>query len=455
MKSNVNNIEGIDINMKKYIKRAEEIIFDWKGDNYTFGIGEGILNKTGEYARRFGKKALIVAPLGQSWAEKLIEKIADALKSSGIEYLKILDAKPNAPREDVYRIAFWLSKTKSDMIIAIGGGSTIDSAKAGSILSSYRTSELIDVLGVEENIASTIEPYFGTGNITKMKVRTGKPNVPVLAIQTASSSAAHLTKYSNITDPVIGQKKLIVDDAIVPQAAIFDYSITINSPLELTLDGGMDGIAHCWEVFMGAGEQTYYEKMKEVTQIAVWLIINGFKRIMENPTDIGARVALGLGTDLGGYAIMIGGTSGPHLGSFSLVDLTSHGRACSILNPYYTVLFAEVIQKQLEIMSYIYKESGYIKADIDNVKGKELGLIVAKGMIGFARSLGYPTTLKEIGATEKHIESMLSAAKNPQLKMKLQNMPVPMDVEKGDIERLMKPTLEAAFSGDLEILLTV
>ena len=442
-------------NMKKYIKRAGEIILDWKGDNYTFGIGEEILNKTGEYARRFGKKALIVAPLGQTWAEKLIEKVVNSLKSNGIEYLKILDAKPNAPREDVYRIAFWLSKTKSDMIIPIGGGSTIDTAKAGSILSSYLPSELIDVLGIEENIASTIEPYFGTGNVTKMKGKTGKPIIPVLAIQTASSSAAHLTKYSNITDPVIGQKKLIVDDAIVPQAAIFDYGVTINSPLELTLDGGMDGIAHCWEVFMGAGEQTYYEKMKEITQIAVWLVVNGLPKINENPKDIFARVALGLGTDLGGYAIMIGGTSGPHLGSFSLVDLTSHGRACSILNPYYTVLFAEVIQKQLKIIGNIYKDANYIKANLDNVKRSELGLIVANGMIEFAKSLGYPTSLKEIGATEEHIKRMLIAAKNPQLKMKLQNMPIPMNIDKGDIERLMKPTLEAAFSGNLEILLNV
>lgn len=205
MKENI-NFEGIDVNMKKYMEMAEEMILDWKGDNYAFGTGEGKLNKTGEYARRFGKKALIVAPLGQSWAEKLIGSVVNSLESEGIDYLKILDAKPNAPREDVYRIAFWLSKTKSDMIIPIGGGSTIDTAKAGSILSSYSPSEVIEVLGIEESLASTIEPYFGMGNITKMKERTGKPIIPVIAIQTASSSAAHLTKYSNITDPVTGQK---------------------------------------------------------------------------------------------------------------------------------------------------------------------------------------------------------------------------------------------------------
>jgi alcohol dehydrogenase len=60
--------------------------------------------------------------------------------------------------------------------------------------------------------------------------------------------------------------------------------------------------------------------------------------------------------------------------------------------------------------------------------------------------------LKEAGATKKHIERMLTAAKNPQLKMKLQNMPTPMDTEKGDLDRLMKPVLEAAFTGDLSLI---
>src|SRR5574340_392511 len=66
--------------------------------------------------------------------------------------------------------------------------------------------------------------------------------------------------------------------------------------------------------------------------------------------------------------------------------------------------------------------------------------------------LNFPITLKEAGATRAHIDRMLTAAKNPQLKMKLQNMPTPMDAEKGDVDRLMRPVLEAAFTGDLSLI---
>jgi alcohol dehydrogenase class IV len=284
-----------------------------------------------------------------------------------------------------------------------------------------------------------------------MKEKTGRPVLPVIAVQTAASSGAHLTKYSNITDPVTGQKKLIVDEAIVPRGSVFDYKITLDSPMSLTLDGGLDGIAHAWEVFTGT-KGPAYDKVKEVAELCIRLIVFGLQKIKKDRRDLEGRTALGLGTDLGGYSIMLGGTGGPHLGSFSLIDVLTHGRACALLNPYYTVLFAPVIQDHLHAVSAIFKEAGYIKGEISKLKGRDLGLAVAKGMIAFAKDLNFPTTLQEAGAKREHLDRMLNAAKNPQLKMKLQNMPSPMDAEKGDIERLMKPVLEAAFTGDLSLI---
>jgi alcohol dehydrogenase len=122
------------------------------------------------------------------------------------------------------------------------------------------------------------------------------------------------------------------------------------------------------------------------------------------------------------------------------------------LNPYYTVLFAPVIQEHLRVVGTVFKEAGYIHEEMGKLNGRDLGIAVAKGMMAMARDLNFPTTLKEAGATREHLERMLVAAKNPQLKMKLQNMPAPMDAEKGDVDRLMKPVLEAAFTGDLSLI---
>jgi len=436
--------------MKESMDQAKKVLKGWKGNSYTFG--EDVLEATGTYAKQYGKKAcLVVTELGQAWIEKPLERVKATLKANGVAFEMINGARPNAPREDVYRISLQVARSKADVIVPLGGGSTIDAGKAAAVLNTYTSTEVREILGASVTDADSIEPYFGTGIVTTIKQKTGRPVMPVVAVETAASSGAHLTKYSNITDPVAGQKKLIIDEAIVPPASVFDYKITVDSPASLTVDGGLDGIAHAWEVFMGATGPSY-EKVKEVAQLCMRLVVFGLQKIKKEKRDVEGRTALGLGTDLGGYAIMLGGTSGPHLGSFSLIDILSHGRACALLIPYYTVLFAPVIQDQLRMAGAIFKEAGYIKEKTEGLSGRDMGLAVAKGMIAFSKDMNFPTTLKESGATREHLDRMLTAAKNPQLKSKLQNMPTPMDTEKGDVDRLMKPVLEAAFTGDLSLI---
>ena len=442
--------KGGEMMINESIDRAKKVLRDWKGDSYTFG--EDVLDGTGKYARKYGKKAtLVVTELGQAWIERPLEQVKASLRANGVVFETINGARPNAPREDVYRISLQVARARSEMIVALGGGSTVDAAKAAAVLNTYSPPEVMEILGTFAGDADSIEPYFGTGMVTKLKERTGRPVLPVIPVQTAASSGAHLTKYSNITDLITNQKKLIVDEAILPPASVFDYTVTLDAPVSLTLDGGLDGIAHAWEVFIGTKGATY-EKMKEVAKLCIRLIVYGLQRIKKDRRDLEGRIALGLGTDLGGYSVMLGGTGGPHLGSFSLIDVLSHGRACALLNPYYTVLFAPVIQDQLKVVGAIFREAGYIGEEIKNLSGRNLGLAVANGMIAFAKDLNFPTTLKEAGATQEHLDRMLTAAKNPQLKMKLQNMPAPMDAEKGDLDRLMKPVLEAAFTGDLSLI---
>ena len=436
--------------MKESMDQAKKVLKDWKGNSYTFG--EDVLEATGTYAKQYGKKAaLVVTELGQAWIEKPLGRVKASLKANGVAFDTINGARANAPREDVYRISLQVARSRADVIVPLGGGSTIDAGKAAAVLNTYSPAEVIEILGAGTGEADSIEPYFGTGIVTTIKQKTGRAVMPVVAVETAASSGAHLTKYSNITDPVAGQKKLIIDEAIVPPASVFDYKITVDSPMSLTVDGGLDGIAHAWEVFMGATGPSY-EKTTEIAQLCMRLVVYGLQKIKKDKKDVEGRTALGLGTDLGGYAIMVGGTSGPHLGSFSLIDVLSHGRACALLIPYYTVLFAPVIEDQLKMAGSIFKEAGYIKEKIEGLSGRDMGLAVAKGMIAFSKDMNFPTTLKESGATREHIHRMLTAAKNPQLKSKLQNMPTPMDAEKGDVDRLMKPVLEAAFTGDLSVI---
>ena len=148
---------------------------------------------------------------------------------------------------------------------------------------------------------------------------------------------------------------------------------------------------------------------------------------------------------------MIGGTNGAHLTSFSLVDILSHGRACAITEPYYSVFFAPAITDSLKIVGNIFKKYGYSRTDFNKISGRQLGLSVASAMTGFAKKIGFPTTLGEVeGFSKMHIERALKAAKDPALKSKLENMPIPLSPDMVDI--YMKRVLESAASGDLNII---
>ncbi len=417
--------------------KARQLLREFKGDAYLHGMG--VLPQVGDVTAKMGKRAALVRDVFPG-ADAFLKTIKESLAAAGVELLgEIKGAGPNAPREDLARITAELTVLDPDVIVGFGGGSTLDATKSAEVL---------------RTLGGSIEDYFGTGLVTQALADSGMNLRPFVAIQTAASSGAHLTKYSNITDVDTGQKKLIVDEAVVPARPVFDYEVTYAAPPALTADGALDGIAHSLEVLYGAVGKPYYDQMEEVARETIELVVEHLPRVMDNPRDAEGREALGLATDLGGYAIMLGGTNGGHLTSFSLVDVLSHGRACAIMNPYYTVLFAPAIEQPLRLVGSIFKKAGYTDADIESLTGRDLGMAMADAMTAFARAIGFPVTLGEVpGFNDGHIERALAAAKNPQLKMKLENMPVPLTAEM--VDEYMGPVLQAARTGNLDIIKNV
>jgi len=417
-------------------QKARELIDEFKGKDYIYGLG--CLERIGELAHSLGKKVLLVTNL-QCRNTEIFQTVLDSLKNSGLEIDgPCPSARPNSPKEDVDNIKKDILRSNPECLVVVSGGSGIDAAKAAVVLAA---------------LGGDIEDYFGIGKVTEELVQSGIKLPPLVAVQTASSSAAHLTKYSNITDLGTNQKKLIVDEAIVPLRALFDYSLTQTMSDSFTADGAFDGLAHCLEVYYGTIPDSF-EKIQEIALTGIELILSSLKNAIADPSDMKAREAIGLATDLGGYAIMLGGTNGAHLTSFSLVDILSHGRACAILNPYYTVFFASSIFRQLQELSPLLVKYGLMDRAQLNLEGQDLGLAVAQAFIKLSQSVGFPTKLEEIkGMSRAHIEKALLAAKSSELEMKLKNMPIPLTFSM--VEEYMGPVLEAALTGNFSLIKSV
>jgi alcohol dehydrogenase len=188
-------------------KRAYFLLREFKQDKYTCGLN--VLNRIGKYAGKFGERTMIVGSQSK-WATPALDTVDASLRTTGVSPVNsmvIKGAAPNSPLEDIYRLRDEILYRLPDSIVVLGGGSSIDAVKAANVLATL------------DSECNDVEYYFGTGKVTQALERTGKSLLPIVAIQTAAGSAAHLTKYSNVTDPIVGQKKLIVDEAIVPPHA--------------------------------------------------------------------------------------------------------------------------------------------------------------------------------------------------------------------------------------------
>lgn len=415
---------------------AYRLITEFKGDRYTFGCG--CFPSLGRMAALLGRKALLVSNLHTRDSNSfcvMMKKLSEA----GVTVIgHTQSSRPNSPIEDILHIRSIIRLSMPDFVISVSGGSGIDASKAAIALTA---------------LGGDLEDFFGTDRIKENLLKKGARLLPHFAVQTASGSAAHLTKYSNVTNLETQQKKLIVDETIIPQRSLFDYLLTKTMSPDFTCDGAFDGLSHCLEVYFGA-KPDRIDSIEEIALTGMECIISSLERAVRNPDDADARETLGLGTDLGGYCVMLGGTNGAHLNSFSLVDILSHGRACAILNPYYTVLFAAAIPRQLQKMSVLLAKYGLINNRHLDLKGRDLAITVAGGLLSLAKKLGFPVTLQSVqGITSQHLEKALTAAKNPQLSMKLLNMPVPMTASQ--VDDYMGPVLKAAYTGDFELIRTI
>jgi len=440
--------------LNKLIIDASGLLEKYFKQNYIFGLD--CLDKVGRYISEFGKNTLLIISKNR-WAEPLRTKILEIFTKYKITIAaEVPAASPNAPIEDVVALSEAIKKVSPESITCVGGGSAIDCAKAANALASLGDN------------ADDLDLFFGVGEVSKIAGKKGKKLFPLIAVMVAAGSAAHLTKHSNITFLKTGEKKVISDDILTPDRAVFDYKTTLTVPVEVTIDGAMDGLSHCLEVYYGISPDKNgieeFINIENACLAAVSLVIKVLPELASNLKNLKYRHAVGLATDLGGYALTKGWTNMPHINSFGIVDIVSHGRACGILNPYYAVFFAPAIREKLTKLlvihrNYVDKENLYIldyledssKGSIKDISSRKIGEILAKAMINFSLKLGFPVKLDQIkGFSDMHIDRMMGIAISPRFENRLKNMPIPLEGQM--VEKYIRGVILAAKSGDFSLI---
>ena len=264
-----------------------------------------------EVARKGLNKALIVTD-NSLVKFGVVSKVSEVLEKAGIPFEIFDEVKPNPTVANVKSGLKAYSESGADFILAIGGGSSIDTAKAiGIITNNPEYSDVVSLEGVAP---------------------TKRRSVPIIAVPTTAGTAAEVTINYVITDEENKKKMVCIDPNDIPVVAVVDAELMYSLPKGLTAATGMDALTHAIEglITKGAWELSDMFEIKAIEMIAEYLPI-----AVEEPTNAKAREAMALGQYVAGMAfsnVGLGAVHGMAHPMGAIFDIP-HGVANAVLLP--------------------------------------------------------------------------------------------------------------------------
>ena len=330
--------------------------------------GKGAIQEiAGEVTSRGLKKALLCTD-PDLLKFGVTKKVTDVLDAAGLAYQVYSEIKPNPTIENVKDGVEAAKAAQADYIIAIGGGSSMDTAKAIGII--VTNPEFADVRSLE-----------GTAD-------TKNPCLPIIAVPTTAGTAAEVTINYVITDVEKNRKFVCVDPHDIPVVAIVDPDMMASMPKGLTAATGMDALTHAIEGYItkGAWELSDMFHLK-----AIEIIAKSLRGAVENTPE--GREGIALGQYIAGMGFSNVGLGIVHSMAHGLSALydTPHGVACAIILPTGLEYNKPVAGKRYRAIGKAMQVPG-----IDNMTDEEAADATIAAVKQLSLDVGIPQNLNGI-----------------------------------------------------------
>ncbi len=344
-----------------------------------FGYGSRSVLKD-EIKKRGYKKALIVTQ--ENILKNVTDKVLEVL--DGFDYELFMEIKPNPTIKNVKDGVSRCKEINVDYIIAIGGGSVIDTAKAiGIIMTNPEFDNVVSLDGTAE---------------TKNK------SLPIIAIPTTAGTAAEVTINYVITDEERVKKMVCVDPHDIPVLSIIDQELMMEMPKMVAASTGMDALTHAIEGFTtkAAWEMTDMFHLE-----AIKLIFNSIEKAV-NEKDKKAIENVGLGQYIAGMGFSNVGLGLVHAMAHPLGALydTPHGIANAVILPYVIEYNSNVCYDKLKEIAKA------MNLEVDNLSDEEIANNIVNSIKEMNKKLGIPSNLKELNVSLKDMDWLANAAYN-------------------------------------------
>ena len=336
--------------------------------NETSYHGSGAITVVPEEIKNRGFNKAFVATDPDLIKFGVAAKVTDLLDKAGIPYTVYSDIKANPTIENVQNGVEAFKACGADCIVAIGGGSAMDTAKAIGIV--ITNPEFADIRSLE-GVAPTKNPC-----------------VPIIAVPTTAGTAAEVTINYVITDVEKKRKFVCVDVHDIPIVAVVDPDMMSTMPKGLTAFTGMDALTHAIEGYItkGAWELSDMFHIK-----AIEVISRSLRDAVENKKE--GREGMALGQYIAGMGFSNVGLGVDHSMAHTLSAYydTPHGKACAILLPTVMAFNADYTGEKYREIARVMGVKG-----VDEMTQAEYRKAACDAVKQLAEDVGIPTTLKGI-----------------------------------------------------------
>lgn len=340
--------------------------------NETSYHGKGAILSIADEIKARGFKKAFVCSDPDLIKFKVTEKVTDILDNAGIAYEIYSDIKPNPTIENVQHGVEAFKAAETDCIVAIGGGSSMDTAKAIGII--VKNPEFADVRSLEG-----VAP-------------TKNPAVPIIAVPTTAGTAAEVTINYVITDAEKDRKMVCVDVHDIPVVAVVDPDMMASMPKSLTAATGMDALTHAIEGYITKGAWA----LSDMFHIkAVEIIANSLRGAVQN-TDEG-REGMALGQYIAGMGFSNVGLGIVHSMAHPLGALydTPHGVANAIILPTVMEYNAPATGEKYRDIAKAMGVEGVDEMSLEDARRAAIDAVKK-----LSADVGIPADLKEIVKAE-------------------------------------------------------
>ncbi|ARN73745.1 iron-containing alcohol dehydrogenase [Oceanicoccus sagamiensis] len=275
-------------------------------------IGAGASGQLAEVLAELGasRPMLVTDPFMQQCG--YVDRIVQCLKDGAIEHGVFADCVPDPTTDSVAAAVRYWQQGDFDAVVALGGGSSIDTAKAVAVLAIHG------------------------GAMRDYKAPNPVPvGAPIIAIPTTAGTGSEATRVTVVTDTETQEKMMCLGVGLMPSAALVDFELTMSMPYRLTADTGIDSLCHAMEAYVSRKANTFTDSIALASMSA---IARHIRSACDEPDNRAAREAMMLAATQGGMAFsnasvtLIHGMSRP-LGAFFHVP---HGLSNAMLMPQLT-----------------------------------------------------------------------------------------------------------------------